>query len=128
MCGVNEATVAHTEPFSPDTLTRTLFRASLDQPTRELFARTAFNGDPSSRKQADQAVEGTLNVRHPRTRKVSVDKRASCFARRMQPGHASASLLFVATRPEYRQDLLRSLLDELQIPDDNGLVYAEPGL
>ena len=46
----------------------------------------------------------------------------------MQLDHASASLLFVATRPEYRQDLLRSLLDEPQVPDDNGLVYAEPGL
>ena len=47
-----------------------------------------FNGDPSTRTQADQAVGGTLNVWHPGTPKISVDKRAGCFIRRMQPDHA----------------------------------------
>ena len=65
-----------------------MFRTTLDQPARELLARLAFNGDPSTRTQADQAVGGTLNVWHPGTPKISVDKRAGCFIRRMQPDHA----------------------------------------
>ena len=58
-------------------------------------------------------------------RKLSVGKRVDYLARVVRPEHELASSLLMALHLGRRQALLRSFLDFLEIPNEDGLIDAD---
>lgn len=97
----------------------------LDRPTRLLAARALFDGDRPTRDQADHAIALALRFRDAGVRKLSVDRRIDYLARVVRPDEALASSLLMALHLVCRQELLVSFLNELQIPNQDGLISEE---
>ena len=112
------------ENLPVDELTPARLWSELDPPTRTLAARALFDGDREMRDQADQAIATALRFRPVGVRKLSVDTRIDYLVRRVRPDDALASSLLMALHLGRRQALLRSFLDELQIPNEDGLIAA----
>ena len=108
-----------------DTLTPARLWSALDPPTRTLAARALFDGDRSLRDQADHAIAITLRFRDAGVRKLSVNKRIDYLVRVVQPDDNLASALLMALHLGCRQALLRCFLDELQIPNEDGLIASD---
>ena len=98
--------------------------AALDPETRRLAARALWASDPEMREQAVQALASTLNFRPAGVRKLSPDRRIDYLARRVRPDDALASSLLMALHLGGRQALLTAFLDELGIPNEDGLIDA----
>lgn len=113
------------EDLSLDELTPVRLWSALDQPTRVQAAEALFEGDPSLRGQAHQAIAAALRFRVAGVRKLSVGKRVDYLSRVVRPEHELASSLLMALHLGRRQDLLRSFLDQLQIPNEDGLIDGE---
>ena len=97
----------------------------LDPRTRALAARALFDGDRSTRDQANHAIALALRFRDAGVRKLSVDRRVDYLARVVRPDEALASSLLMALHLVCRQALLVSFLDELQIPNQDGLISED---
>lgn len=108
-----------------DELTPTRLWLKLDRPTRGLAARALFDGDRPTRNQANHAIAVALKFRDAGVRKLSVDRRVDYLARVVRPDDALASSLLMALHLGCRQELLRSFLDELQIPNQDGLIAED---
>ena len=93
-----------------------------DPPTRALAARAMFTGDRQKRDQANHAIALALRFRDAGVRKLSLDRRVDYLARVVRADHALASSLLMALHLDCRQELLVSFLDELQIPNQDGLI------
>ena len=113
------------QDLSLDELTPVRLWSALDQPTRVQAAEALFEGDPSLRGQAHEAIAAALRFRVGGVRKLSVGKRVDYLARVVRPEHELASSLLMALHLGRRQDLLRSFLDELSIPNEDGLIDGE---
>ena len=111
-----------------DTLTAARLWSALDPATRTLAAQALFDGDPSMRNQADHAIATTLRFRDAGVRKLSVNKRIDYLVRVVRPDDGLASSLLTALHLGRRQELLRAFLDELQIPNEDGLITADHDL
>ena len=111
-----------------DELTPARLWATLDRPTRALAARALFDGDLPTRDQSNHAIALALRFRDAGVRKLSVDRRVDYLARVVRPDHALASSLLMALHLGCRQKLLVSFLDELQIPNQDGLIAEDHGL
>ena len=107
-----------------DNLTPARLWSALDPPPRMLAARALFDGDRSIRNQADHAIAITLRFRDAGVRKLSVTKRIDYLVRVVRPDDNLASALLMALHLGCRQALLRCFLDELQIPNENGLIAS----
>ena len=105
-------------------LTAARLWSALDPPTRTLAAQALFDGDRSIRNQADHAIATTLRFRDAGVRKLSVNKRVDYLVQVVRPDDNLASSLLMALHLGYRQALLRCFLDELQIPNENGLIAS----
>ena len=108
-----------------DELTPARLWATLDRPTRALAARALFDGDLPTRDQANHAIALALRFRDAGVRKLSVDRRVDYLARVVRPDHALASSLLIALHLGCRQKLIVSFLDELQIPNQDGLIAED---
>ena len=108
-----------------DELTPARLWATLDRPTRALAARALFDGDLPTRDQANHAIALALRFRDAGVRKLSVDRRVDYLARVVRPDDALASSLLMALHLGCRQKLLVSFLDELQIPNQDGLIAED---
>ena len=108
-----------------DTLTAARLWSALDPPTRTLAAEALFDGDRVTRNQADHAIATTLRFRDAGVRKLSVNKRINYLVRVVRPDDGLASSLLLALHLGRRQELLRTFLDELQIPNEDGLITAD---
>lgn len=108
-----------------DELTPTRLWLKLDRPTRTLAARALFDGDRPTRDQANHAIAVALKFRDAGVRKLSVDRRVDYLARVVRPDDALASSLLMALHLGCRQELLRGFLDELQIPNQDGLIAED---
>ena len=84
-----------------------------------------FDGDRSTRDQANHAIALALRFRDAGVRKLSVDRRVDYLARVVRPDEALASSLLMALHLVCRQALLVSFLDELQIPNHDGLISED---
>lgn len=113
------------EHLPVDQLTPVRLWAELDPGTRTLAAKALFDGDRELREQANQAIATTLKFRAAGVRKLSVDTRIDYLVRRVRPDDALASSLLMVLHLGCRQALLRSFLDELQIPNEDGLIAAD---
>ncbi len=107
-----------------DTLTAARLWSALDPPTRTLAAEALFDGDPSTRAQADHAIATALRFRDAGVRKLSVKKRIGYLVRVVRPDNELASSLLMALHLGCRQPLLGTFLDELQIPHEHGLIAS----
>ncbi len=110
------------ENVSLDGLTPVRLWSALDPPTRQLAAAAMFEGDPALRGQAHQAIAATLRFRVAGVRKLSLGKRIDYLARVVRPEHELASSLLMALHLGRRQELLSSFLDQLAIPNADGLI------
>ncbi len=99
--------------------------AALDPGTRQLAAQALFDGDPEMRAQAVQAIAATLNFRPAGVRKLSPERRIEYLASRVRPDDSLASSLLLALHLGERQVLLGAFLDELGIPNEDGLIDAD---
>jgi hypothetical protein len=113
------------EDVSLDKLTPARLWSELDAPTRVQAAEALFEGDPSLRGQAHQAIAAALRFRVAGVRKLSVGKRIDYLARVVRPEHELASSLLMALHLGRRQALLRRFLDLLAIPNEDGLIDAD---
>ena len=113
------------EDVSLDKLTPARLWSELDAPTRAQAAAALFEGDPSLRGQAHQAIAAALRFRVAGVRKLSVGKRIDYLARVVRPEHELASSLLMALHLGRRQALLRRFLDLLEIPNEDGLIDAD---
>lgn len=113
------------ENLSVDELTPVRLWSALDPETRQLAAEALFEGDPALRGQAHQAIAATLRFRVAGVRKLSLGKRIDYLARVVRPEHELASSLLMALHLGRRQDLLRSFLDQLEIPNEDGLIDGD---
>ena len=109
-------------PLDEDELTPVRLWAILDQPTRALAARAMFTGDRQKRDQANHAIALALRFRDAGVRKLSLDRRVDYLARVVRADHALASSLLMALHLDCRQELLVGFLNELQIPNQDGLI------
>ena len=108
-----------------DELTPARLWATLDRPTRALAARALFDGDLPTRDQANYAIALALRFRDAGVRKLSVDRRVDYLAGVVRPDHALASSLLIALHLGCCQKLIVSFLDELQIPNQDGLIAED---
>ena len=113
------------DDVSLDKLTPVRLWSELDGPTRVQAAEALFEGDPSLRGQAHQAIAAALRFRVAGVRKLSVGKRIDYLARVVRPEHELASSLLMALHLGRRQALLSSFLDLLEIPNEDGLIDAD---
>ena len=108
-----------------DELTPVRLWTMLDPQTRALAARAMFTGDRQKRDQANHAIALALRFRDAGVRKLSLDRRVDYLARVVRADHALASSLLMALHLDCRQELLVSFLDELQIPNQDGLIAED---
>ena len=108
-----------------DELTPARLWTTLDPPTRALAARALFEGDRAARDQANHAVAVALRFRDAGVRKLSLDRRVDYLARVVRPDESLASSLLMALHLGCRQALLVRFLDELKIPNQDGLIAEE---
>jgi hypothetical protein len=111
--------------LSLDTLTPARLWSALDPSTRTLAARAVYDGDPEMRSQADHAIATAVRFRPAGVRKLSVEKRIDYLVRVVQPDDALASSLLTALHLGCRQELLGRFLDDLGIPNEDGLIVSE---
>ena len=108
-----------------DKLTAARLWSALDPPIRTLAAQALFDGDRSIRNQADHAIAIALRFRDAGVRKLSVDRRIGYLVRVVRPDDELASSLLMALHLGCRQELLSAFLDELQIPNEDGLIDSD---
>ena len=108
-----------------DKLTAARLWSALDPPTRTLAAQALFDGDRSMRHQADHAIATALRFRDAGVRKLSVDRRIGYLVRVVRPDDELASSLLMALHLGCRQELLSAFLDELEIPNEDGLIASD---
>ena len=88
-----------------------------------------FSWDTTRLQVTCRFASWTLRFRDAGVRKLSVNKRINYLVRVVRPddGLASslASSLLLALHLGRRQELLRTFLDELQIPNEDGLITAD---
>lgn len=108
-----------------DKLTPARLWSELDPATRALAVQALYDGDRDTRDQADHAVATALHFRPAGVRKLPVSKRIDYFVRVVRPDNALASSLLMALHLGCRQELLSSFLDELQIPNEDGLIASD---
>ncbi len=113
------------DDISLDNITPARLWSELDPPTRVLAAEALFEGDPALRGLAHQAIAAALRFRVAGVRKLSVGKRIDYLARVVRPEHELACSLLMALHLGRRQALLRSFLDHLEIPNEDGLIDAD---
>ena len=101
------------DDVSLDKLTPVRLWSELDGPTRVQAAEALFEGDPSLRGQAHQAIAAALRFRVAGVRKLSVGKRIDYLARVVRPEHELASSLLMALHLGRRQALLRPALSPI---------------
>ena len=90
-----------------------------------LAGRALFDGDLPMRDQANHAIALELRFRDAGVRKLSVDRLVDYLARVVRLDHALASSLLIALHLGCRQKLIVSFLDELQIPNQDGLIAED---
>jgi len=102
----------------------------MDPATRALAARAMYRpwDDRSLRQDADRAIATTLRFREVAVKKLALDKRSDYLARVVRPDDALASSLLTALHLSERQAMLAAFLDNLGIPQKDGLIEQDHDL
>ena len=96
----------------------------LDDETRTLAASAMYD-DGDLRQEADAAIALGMRFREVTVRRMAVKERVRHLLRGVRTDDALASSLLLALHLHRRGELLRTFLDQLEIPHDNGLIDAE---
>lgn len=97
---------------------------ALDDATRQLAAQSMYEGS-SSRTEADLAICQALRFRESAVRKLPVQRRVAYLLKQVPIDDGFASSLLISLHVQHRAEILAGLLDELEIPHENGLIDDE---
>jgi hypothetical protein len=100
----------------------------MDPETRALAARSLYTyrwDDPSTRAEANQAIASSLRFREQAVRQLPVEKRVQYLARAVRPDDGLASSLLMALHLDQRKELLETFLNELGIPQKEGVIASD---
>jgi hypothetical protein len=104
--------------------------SELDLETRRLAARALYEqtDGPELRTEADRAIAAALRFREAAVRQMPRDKRAEYLARTVRPSDGLAGSLLTALHLVHRREMLGVFLDELGIPQQDGVIDADHAL
>jgi hypothetical protein len=111
--------------LTPEELTPTRLWSELDADTRRLAAQSIYRGDwddPSSRREADQAIAEAIHFRPVAVRKLPAEKRVDYLLRAVRPDDSLARSLLLALHLGGRRRVLQAFLDALEIPHEGGMI------
>jgi hypothetical protein len=111
--------------ISLDELTPTALWRQLDSETRRIAANSLYRGewdDPAGRREADNAIAEAIRFRGAAVRKLPVERRVDYLLRAVRPDDSLARSLLLALHLDQRRGLLETFLDQLEIPQEGGMI------
>ncbi len=114
-----------------DQLNASRLWAKLPAEVRLLAARSLYahrGSDDSSRREADATIAVGMRFRESAVRQLPVEKRAGYLAKGPAPSESLAASLLLALHLEQRRPMLRSFLEALGIPNEDGLITDDDAL
>lgn len=112
----------------PERLTPSRLWAMLDVDTRRSAARALYDvdwDDEAGRLEADQAIASAMRFRPVAVRRLPVEKRVDYLLKAVHPDDSLGSSLLRALHLLRRRELLCAFLDELGIPQEDGVIAAD---
>jgi hypothetical protein len=107
-----------------DKLTPSRVWSELATETKLLAARSLYERPEQShaRRSADLAIAAALRFREVAVRRLPVERRTQHLARSVRPDDSLAASMLMALHLEHRREMLARFLDELGIPQKDGLI------
>lgn len=101
--------------------------SELDQDSRVLAAQSLYapGEEKANREEANLAIASALRFRIQAVRKLPLEKRAHYLARAVRPDDSLASSLLTKLHLIHRSTMLGAFLDELEVPQENGMIDEE---
>lgn len=111
--------------LSPEGLTPAKLWECLDADTKTQAVRSLYKGewdDPGGRVEADAAIAAAIRFRDSAVRKLPLEKRVGYLLRAVRPDDSLANSLLLALHLDGRKAMLSAFLDELGIPQVEGMI------
>jgi hypothetical protein len=107
-----------------DRLTPSRVWSELDQEARTLAARSLYapQEEPDNREEANRAISSALRFRVQAVRKLPIGKRVDYLSRILRLDDSLASSLLTKLHLNHRTEMLEAFLDELEIPQNDGII------
>jgi len=102
--------------------------AELDPGTRRQAAAALYRGTrghAAGRREADAAISAVLRFREVAVRRLTIERRVGYLSGAVRPDDGLATSLLLALHLERRTALLRTFLDQLGIPHQDGVIDDE---
>lgn len=102
----------------------------MDRDSRLLAATAVYDpdGDGKLRQEADMAIAKALRFREARVKQLPVKQRVEYLAKAVRPDDGQAYSFLLALHLVHRRGLLEAFLDELGVPQENGLIAEDHDL
>ena len=114
-----------TVPLEKLTPSRVWSEVDPDSKTLAAQALYAPGEEKANREEANLAIASALRFRIQAVRKLPMEKRANYLARAVRPDDSLASSLLTKLHLNHRTEMLGAFLDELEIPQENGMIDEE---
>ena len=97
--------------------------SQLDDTTREEAVRSVYNDGPGGGKlEADRAIANALRFRPDAVKQLPLERRVGYLLKAVHIDDSLASTILLAFHLDERAGILQAFLDELGIPQQNGLI------
>ena len=105
-------------------LTTSRVWSDLDRESRTLAARSLYapGEEKAIREEANLAIASALRFRIQAVRKLPVEKRVDYLVRAVRPDDSLAASLLTKLHLNHRSGMLGTFLDELEIPQKDGMI------
>lgn len=100
--------------------------SALDDATREEAVRSVYNDGPGGGKlEADMAIARALRFRPDAVKQLPLERRVGYLLKAVHVDDGLASTILLALHLDGRAEILEAFLDELEIPQQGGLIAED---